>query len=129
MLLQPVYLSPEKPREVAPAPVYRSSLASDAYTHLREKSYLTQKFDYFPRTDTHKKVHMSLHCATAALFLSFVHQSHTCDYWGLLQVVYEVTLEIDEDIVEDYLDWIRSGHIQGEEPDEVNNVSNQDPSD
>jgi hypothetical protein len=24
-----------------------------------------------------------------------------------------VTLEIDEDIVDDYLDWIRSGHIQG----------------
>lgn len=60
MILQPVYLSPEKPREVAPAPVYRSSLASDAYTHLREKSYLTQKFDYFPRTDTHKKVYRCL---------------------------------------------------------------------
>lgn len=31
-----------------------------------------------------------------------------------IQVVYEVTLEVDEDIVDDYLDWIRSGHIQGE---------------
>lgn len=98
--------------------MYRSSLASDAYTHLREKSYLTQKFDYFPRTDTHKKV---CRCIVPQLrfFLSSFHQSHTYDYWGLLQVVYEVTLEIDEDIVEDYLDWIRSGHIQGEESHEV----------
>lgn len=29
-----------------------------------------------------------------------------------MQIVYEVTLEVDEDIVPAYLDWIRRGHIQ-----------------
>ena len=28
------------------------------------------------------------------------------------KVIYEITLEIDEDIKEEYLDWLRGGHIQ-----------------
>jgi hypothetical protein len=50
-----VYLSPEKPRVFQP-PTWRTSLANDPYVHLRDRTYLTQKFDYYPKQDTHKKV-------------------------------------------------------------------------
>jgi hypothetical protein len=102
----------EKPRE-ATAPTWPTSLANDPYAHLRDRTYLTQKFDYFDPADTHNKVG-----ARASGPLCRGRSPHpTVVATG--QVVYEVTLEIDEDIVKDYLDWIRSGHIQGEQHSDI----------
>lgn len=106
--------SAQKPKEdAAPAPAPLSFMPAPSL-HLQNRPYLLQPINLATPAAPDNKVIGSIRPVDLQKEIRAGTNSspRVCHIRCGAQIVYEVTLEVDEDIVPAYLEWIRQGHIQ-----------------